>query len=82
MQTFFLSGSRTPQCLSKSHSLSEDAWIQSELGRHSDHIANLLPVILLTGRHFVVRSRGSVALNGRRQRGVLPLVLAWGPVAK
>lgn len=30
MQTFFRSGSRTPQCLSKSHSLSEDT--QKQLG--------------------------------------------------
>lgn len=35
MQTFFLSGSRTPQCLSKSHSLSEDTQTASQLHHHT-----------------------------------------------
>lgn len=36
VQTFFLSGSRTPQCLSKSHSLSEDIETQSQLRHHNN----------------------------------------------
>lgn len=35
VQTFFLSGSRTPQCLSKSHSLSEDTERASQLHHHT-----------------------------------------------
>lgn len=35
VQTFFLSGSRTPQCLSKSHSLSEDTQTASQLNHHT-----------------------------------------------
>lgn len=35
VQTFFLSGSRTPQCLSKSHSLSEETETNSATSPHS-----------------------------------------------
>lgn len=89
VHTFFLSGSRTPQCLSRSHSLSEDTergklsyvnkiYLASILLAHSLYY-QIYPFVL-TGGHFVVGPWDPVTWHRRGQRGVLPLALGWGPV--
>lgn len=91
VHTFFLSGSRTPQCLSKSHSLSEHRKKQDFGSRGYLAAQRILQRFMfsegakapsvLTGGHLVVRSWGSVAWHCWGKREVLPLALGGRSVA-